>query len=226
MIGGDSSRGADVAGTRYDAKGIRSRSPIVELTSTGEPISSSEDFEELRDREADRLETILSFRPLKSANVGVEGMRGEADALRACRTTSGDKNAFDSENVADRGAQGDGSGIQIGSESVVAGRYDCRKLKGAGGTGLRYRSLGLRVKLSEGSELLRLCPSLGSSSTLRRWPGKRGQNVVDGCEGLWHSSSSSTLYCKNYVSNMIVSHGKLTYIVPVCSAHLQRPVPL
>lgn len=156
MVGNDVSWGAVVAGTRYDAKGIRSRSPIVELTSTGEPISSSRDFDELRDREVDRLWAILSFSPLKSAKIGVEGMRGEADALRACRTTSGDKYAFDCGNVADSGAHGDGSGRQCESESVVAVRSDRRRLKGAGGTGLRYRSLGLRVKQSEGSELLRL----------------------------------------------------------------------
>jgi hypothetical protein len=88
----DASRGADVAEARYDAKGIRLRSPTVELTNTGDPISSSRDFDELRDRDDVLLDAILSFRPQKSANKGVEGMCGDADALRACRTTFGDKN--------------------------------------------------------------------------------------------------------------------------------------
>ena len=43
-------------------------------------------------------------------------------------------------------------------------------------------------------ELLRLRPSLGTSRTLRFWPGKRGHNVVEGCKGLWHSVSPSTSY--------------------------------
>lgn len=112
LLTGDTSRGADVTGARYDAKGISSRSPTVELTSTGEPMSSSCDFDELRDRGADRLEVILSFSPLKSAKMGVEGISGEADALRACRTTFGDRNTCDGENVADRETLGDESGTQ------------------------------------------------------------------------------------------------------------------
>jgi hypothetical protein len=188
------SRGADVGAGRYDARGIKLRSSAVVLTKTGDPISSSRDFEELRVRDADRLDVNLSFRHLKSANSGVDGICGDADALRACRTTFGDKKASDGGYVADRGAHGDGDGIRYGSVPAVPRCGDGNGFWGAGGTGFKYRSLGLRVKPLEGSELLRRCPSLGSSRTLRRWPGRRGQNVVDGSEGLWHSSSPSTLY--------------------------------
>ena len=141
-------------------------------------------MEELRLRDADRLEANLSFKPLKSANSGVEGICGEADALRACRTTFGDRKASGGGYVADLGTHGDGNGIGYVSELAVPRCGDGRRLEGAGGTGFRYRSFGLRVKPSEGSELLRLCFSLGNSKTLRRWPGRRGQNVVEGSEGL------------------------------------------
>jgi hypothetical protein len=80
---------------------------------------------------------------------------------------------------------------------------DGNGLRLAGGTGVRYLSLGFRVKAEEVSEALRLCPSRGTSRTLRRCPGKRGQNVVDSSDGLWHSSSSSTLYCKESISEPI-----------------------
>jgi hypothetical protein len=84
--------------------------------------------------------------------------------------------------VADLGAHGVGKGIECEARLASA---ECGDIpRGAGGTGFRNRSFGLRVKPSEGAELLRLWPSLGSSRTLRRWPGKRGQNVVEGSEGL------------------------------------------
>lgn len=76
-----------------EPKGMRSRSSAVVLTSTGRPISSSWDFDELRDRDPERLEESLSFKHLKSFKRGVDGICGEADALRACRITFGDKKA-------------------------------------------------------------------------------------------------------------------------------------
>lgn len=95
--------------------------------------------------------------------------------------------------MADLGAQGDGGGIgdEIGLGAPIRGDAGCHD---AGGTGVRYLSLGLRVNAGV-SEWLRQCFSVGISSTLRRWPGRRGHIVVDGSVGSWHSSSSSTLYC-------------------------------
>jgi hypothetical protein len=85
--------GAEVGGGRNFAKGMRLRSSAVVLMRTGDPISSSRDFNELQHRVADRFVAILSFKSLKSAKSWVEGMCGDADALRACRTTFGDKKA-------------------------------------------------------------------------------------------------------------------------------------
>jgi hypothetical protein len=86
---------------------MRLRSSAVVLIRTGEPISSSEDFDPLRDRD---LAASFSFKHLRSANNGVEGIRGDADALRACRTTFGDKKVSGGGYVADLGAHGDGGG--------------------------------------------------------------------------------------------------------------------
>jgi hypothetical protein len=192
------SLGALVGMDPKEPRGMRSRSSAVVLTSTGIPISSSCDLDELRDREADLLEVSFSFKHLKSANSGVDGICGEAEALRACRVTFGDKNVSGGGYVADRGCHGDGGGIEYEFGLLLPTCGESREC--AGGTGFKYRSLGLRVKPSDGAELLRLCPSLGSSRTLRRWPGRRGQNVVEGSDGLWHSSSSSTLYCSMSIS--------------------------
>jgi hypothetical protein len=104
---GAAGKGVDVGASRYVAKGMRLSSSTVVLINTGELMSSSCDFDPLRDRD---LGTSLSFKPLKSANSGVEGIRGDADALRACRTTFGDKKASGGGYVADLGAHGDGNG--------------------------------------------------------------------------------------------------------------------
>ena len=69
--------------------------------------------------------------------------------------------------VADRGVQGEGKG-SVDASGVPAGREEGYDLRGVGGTGVRYLSLGLRVKAEVVSELLRLCPSRGTSRTLRR----------------------------------------------------------
>lgn len=128
------SQGAD---GRYDAKGTKLRSLFVVLISTGDPISSSCDLDELRARDAARFEASLSFKPRKSANSGVEGMCGDADALRACLTTFGDKKASAGGYVADLGVHGDGSGIGDVPGLAEPRRGDGSGLKGAGGTGFR-----------------------------------------------------------------------------------------
>jgi hypothetical protein len=76
----------------------------------------------------------LSFKPLKSERSGVEGIRGDADALRACRTTLGVKKASAGGYVADLGAHGEGKGSGDGMLLAVP---DCEGLRGAGGTGFR-----------------------------------------------------------------------------------------
>jgi hypothetical protein len=96
--------GADVGAGRYDGSGIKFKSSAVVLISTGDPISSSWGFDELRVRDDDRLDASLSFKPLKSAKSGVESICGDADALRACRTTFGDRKVSGGGYVADLGA--------------------------------------------------------------------------------------------------------------------------
>jgi hypothetical protein len=94
-------------------------------------------------------------------------------------------------NVADLGVHGDkdiGEGLGAsGPGTLSCGEYS--SFVDAGGTGFRYRSFGLQVNWADDSELM------GTSSKLRRWPGRRGQTVVDNSAGSWHSSSPSTLYC-------------------------------
>ena len=169
---------------RNPGNGIKVRSSAVVLTSTGELISSSLLFDELRVLDADRFDASFSFRPLKSAKIGVEGMRGDVDALLACRTTFGERKASAGGYVADRGVHGDGKGMAYVSEHAAPNLGEGTGFRGAGGTGVRYLSLGFRVKEPEDSDLVRLCSSLGISSTLRRCPGSKGQTVVDGSEGL------------------------------------------
>jgi len=84
---------------------------MVLLTSTGEPISSSLGLEELRVLDADRLDASFSLKTLKSGKIGVEDMCGDADALRACRTTFGDRYRSAGGYVADFGVQGEGGGM-------------------------------------------------------------------------------------------------------------------
>jgi hypothetical protein len=178
---------------RYTDNGMRFKSSPP-LTSTGALISNSLVFDPLRFLDADRFDANLSLRTLKSGKMGVDGIWGDADALRAWRTTCGDKKPSVDGYVADLGVHGEGRGMVYEScPAPILG--EGRGLRGAGGTGVRYLSLGFSVKAAEVSEMLRLCPSLGTSSTLRRCPGRRGQKVVDSSEGSWHSSSSSTLYC-------------------------------
>lgn len=52
-----------------------------------------------------------------------------------------------------------------------------------GGTGVKNLSLGLRVKTSELSIFWQLPASDGMSKTFSRWPGSKGQTVVDGSDG-------------------------------------------
>ena len=152
--------------------------------STGDPISSSFGFEALRVLGVDRFDANFSFNTSKSAKIGVEGMRGDAEALRACRTTFGERKASAGGYVADLGTHGEGKGMGEVFGPATPTLREGSGFRGAGGTGVRYLSFGLRVKVAEVSDMLRLCPSLGTSRTLRRWPGKRGQKVVDGSEGL------------------------------------------
>lgn len=150
------------------------------LTSTGELISSSPPFDELRALEADRLDANFSFKPLKSAKMGVEGKRGEVEALLTCLATFGDKNPSVGGYVADRGVQGDGRGREYGSGLAEPSLGEGIGRSGAGGTGVRYLSLGFRVKDAEVSDWLRLCFSIGISSMLSLCPGSSGHTVVDG----------------------------------------------
>jgi hypothetical protein len=90
--------------------------------------------------------------------MGVEGMWGDADALRAWRTTCGDKNPSTGGYVADFGVHGEGSGMVYDSD-LAPTLGEGRGLRGAGGTGVRYLSLGLSVNAAEVSEMLQLCPS-------------------------------------------------------------------
>lgn len=149
---------------------------------TGGPISSSFVSDRLLD--LGRFDIIFSFNPLNSANNGVEGNCGDADALRACRTTFGERRRSAGGYVADLGAQGNAISVLYGSELVSPCRGEDNGFEGMGGTGVRNLSLGLRVKASGFSELLQLCPSMGTSKTLRRWPGNKGQKVVEGSVGL------------------------------------------
>jgi hypothetical protein len=74
-------------------------------------MSSSLVFDPLRFLDADRFDANFSFKTLKSGKIGVEGMWGDADALRAWRTTFGDKNPSADGYVADRGVHGEGRGM-------------------------------------------------------------------------------------------------------------------
>lgn len=97
--------------------------------------------------------------------------------------------------MADLGVQGDGKGRALASRLELRGRRDGSGLPG--GTGVRYLSFGLSVNAEASAmELLRLRPSTGISSTFTLCPGSKGQTVVEGCEGLWHSLSPSTSYCE------------------------------
>lgn len=60
--------------------------------SIGDPISSSRVVDELRARAAARFDANFSFNTLKSGKTGVEGICGDAEALRACRITFGERN--------------------------------------------------------------------------------------------------------------------------------------
>jgi hypothetical protein len=66
--------GAAFGADRYFARGMRLRSSAVVLIRTGDPISSSRDFDKLRNRVADRFDASLSFKHLKSAKSWVEGI--------------------------------------------------------------------------------------------------------------------------------------------------------
>jgi len=82
----------------------------VVLISTGALICISLTSDELRDLERARFEANFSFRSLKSANSGVDGSSGDADALRACRDTFGERKCSVGGYVADLGAHGEGRG--------------------------------------------------------------------------------------------------------------------
>ena len=167
---------------RYTDTGMRLCSSPP-LTRTGALISSSLVFEPLLFLDADRFDANFSFKTLKSGKIGVEGIWGDADALRAWRTTCGDKKPSVGGYVADLGVHGEGSGMVYDScPAPILG--EGRGLRGAGGIGVRYLSWGFSVNAAEVSEMLRLCPSRGTSSMLRRCPGRRGQKVVDSSEGL------------------------------------------
>lgn len=179
-------RGVEVGGDLITPRGINSSSSLVVLTRTGDPISNSFDFDPdlEEDLVKERLRVILSLKCLKSRNTGVVGMRGEAEALRVCLTTFGDKKPWTGGYVADFGAHGEGGGM-ICNRGLAASLHEHGDdFKEAGGTGLRYLSLGSRVKAFEVSDCTRRCPSLGISKTFRRWPGNNGQTVVDGSAGL------------------------------------------
>jgi hypothetical protein len=82
----------------------------VVLINTGALICMSLTSDELRDLERARFEANLSLKSLKSAKSGVDGSIGDADALRACRDTSGERNFSAGGYVADLGAHGEGNG--------------------------------------------------------------------------------------------------------------------
>lgn len=82
----------------------------VVLMSTGALICISLTSDELRDRERARFEANFSFKSLKSAKSGVDGSSGDADALRACLDTGGERKCSVGGYVADLGAHGEGSG--------------------------------------------------------------------------------------------------------------------
>lgn len=77
---------------------------------TGALICISLISEELLDLERARFEASFSLRSLKSAKSGVDGNCGDADALRTCRETFGERNWFAGGYVADFGAHGEGKG--------------------------------------------------------------------------------------------------------------------
>lgn len=152
------------------------------LTKTGEPISSSRTLLDcVLVLDADRFCASFSFRHLKSENSAVDVICGEVEALRACRAYPGESAGPDDGYVADLGPPKRCIGTAYDSLHKSPNR---EKGSGLGGTGVRNLSRGLRVKVSELSELLRLLDSLGTSSTFNRWPGSRGHTVVDGSEGL------------------------------------------
>lgn len=68
----------------------RTPSAVV-LISTGALICISLTSEELRDLDRTRLDAYFSLSSLKSVKRGVDGSSGDADALRACRDTLGDR---------------------------------------------------------------------------------------------------------------------------------------
>ena len=95
---------------RYTDNGMRlSSSPP--LTRTGALMSSSLVFDPPLFLDADRFEANFSFRTLKSGKMGVDGIWGDADALRAWRTTCGDKKPSAGGYVADLGVHGEGRGM-------------------------------------------------------------------------------------------------------------------
>jgi hypothetical protein len=113
------------------------KSSDVVLTRTGGPISSSRDFDELRVRDADRLEVSFSFKHLKSGKSAVEGICGDAEALRACRTTFGDKKVSGEGYVADFGADEDDVGSLYKFVQAVPRYGDDSGFCCVGGTGFK-----------------------------------------------------------------------------------------
>ena len=69
----------------------RTPSAVV-LMRIGALICISLTSDELRDLERARLAANLSFNSLKSAKSGVDGSKGDADALLACLDTFGERN--------------------------------------------------------------------------------------------------------------------------------------
>ena len=117
--------------------------------STGALICISLTSDELRDLERARFEANFSFRSLKSTKSGVDGSSGDADALRACRDTFGERNWSAGGYVADLGAHGEGKGRVYASRLEPRGLGEGNGLPG--GTGVKYLSLGLRVNVVESS---------------------------------------------------------------------------
>ena len=117
-------------------RGTRLSSSFVVLMSTGDPISSSLGLELQRVLDGDRFMASFSFKTLKSTNTGVEGIRGEAEALRACRTTFGERKPWTGGYVADLGAQGEGRGMTCDCAPLVPSRGDALGLKGWAARGL------------------------------------------------------------------------------------------
>lgn len=74
-----------------DWRGDRTPSAVV-LIRTGALICISLTSEELRDLDRRRFEANFSFKSLKSVRSGVDESSGDAEALRVCRDTFGERN--------------------------------------------------------------------------------------------------------------------------------------